>query len=116
MALAYSHVSGKVGVFPSPLHWFDSNSASTSSSILSASNLIGAIDFVFAKAKRQGGTIKISHWSEVTVVHFPAEDVPEQPQLWEIPAWQQESPRMAAPRMAAPRMAAPKIQPSLSFA
>lgn len=30
-----------------------------------------------------------------------AEDVPEQPQLWEIPAWQRE---------------APKIQPSLSFA
>ena len=39
-----------------------------------------------------------------------AEDVPEQPQLWELPTWQQESTR----RSGAPE--APKIQPSLSFA
>lgn len=32
----------------------------------------------------------------------PAEDIPEQPQLWELPVWQAESHTSAAPRLAIP--------------
>lgn len=39
--------------------------------------LIGAIDQILLKAKRVGGTIEIRHWSEVSVLHFDPEDVPE---------------------------------------
>ena len=56
---------------------------------------------------RQAHILKQRGGNQNLNVSLPAaEDVPEQPQLWEVPVWQRESPRTGAPR----------IQPSLSFA
>ena len=60
---------------------------------------------------RQAHIIKQRGGNQGLDVHLPpAEDVPEQPQLWEIPVW------LEGPGQESPGQEGPRIQPSLSFA
>lgn len=59
--------------------------------------------------KQRGG----NQYIDVTLP--PSEDVPEHPQLWEVPSWQ-ASPGQASPGQASPGQASPKAQPAFSFA